>query len=102
QRGFADQTRDAQIVALRRMKRLSDSDDRAALHHASNTQTRFCCKHGPDVACAIADFAPPLIARAAWPMQLSPVTMNGSCSGVLIVVSFGSASASRRMLRWCG
>ena len=58
------QAGDGHVVPLGLVVGLPHADDRAALcHHApSRTQTRFCCRQGPEVAWATA--------RRAWPARM--------------------------------
>ena len=79
-RGLAHQAGDGDVLPLGLGHRLADPDDRAALRHhtPSRTQTRFCCRHGPEVACATARSAwPDQMARADSPMRMSPADIIG-------------------------
>ena len=54
--GLADEPAEGHVPAAALVVGLADADDRARLmsHQSfpSMTQTRFCCRHGPDVECA--------------------------------------------------
>ena len=70
--GLADEPAERDVVATRLVVGLADADDRAGFSaHASSSrmQTRFCCRHGPDVEWASARFPPPKTWSAAYPMR---------------------------------
>ncbi len=80
QRRLAHQPGDRDVLPLRLGHRLAHSDDCAQLgHHTpSRTHTRFCCRHGPEVAWATArSAAPDQMARADSPMRMSPADIIG-------------------------
>ena len=64
-RGFADEVDLRAVVPLGVVLGLTDADDGARVRHQSpsRTATRFCCRHGPDVACATARSASLLVDR---------------------------------------
>ena len=75
-RRFAHQPGDRDVLALGGVLGLPHTDHRAALGHhapfpagpegsAARAHTRFCCRHGPEVAWAIALWALPSMMRAA-------------------------------------
>ena len=67
---LADEPGDGDVLALGRVLGLADTDHRGALGHltpsrrpagsAARAQTRFCCRHGPEVAWARAVRADPV------------------------------------------
>ena len=77
---LADQAGDGHVLPLGLVVGLAHADDCATLcHHApSRTQTRFCCRHGPEVAWATARSAwPEAMRAAASPMRIRPADMSG-------------------------
>ena len=81
--GFPDQAGERHVAPTRLVVRLPDADDGGWLpaHESpSRMQTRFCCRHGPDVECARVRCLPPsTMARAASEMRTRPVAMIGIC-----------------------
>ena len=88
--------------------RLADPDDCATLRHhtPSRTQTRFCCRHGPDVACATARSAcPDQMALADSPMRMRPADIIGLAASAppegLRLTSSPRPRARARISSWC-
>ncbi len=87
-RRLAHEPRDRDVLSLRGVLGLAHPDHRAALGHhapfpagpegsAARAHTRFCWRHGPEVACAMAVRALPSMMRAAAsPMRTSPATIE--------------------------
>ena len=79
--GFADQAGERHVAPTRLVMRLADADDGGwfpAHESPSRMQTRFCCRHGPDVECAsVRCLSPSTMWRAASEMRTSPVAMIG-------------------------
>ncbi len=61
------QARDGHLLVLRFVLGLADPDYRYPISHAqaSSTATRFCCRHGPELAWATPRLALPLMIRSA-------------------------------------
>ena len=80
---LANQPAEGHVPAPALVLGLADADDRTWLmsHHSfpSRTQTRFCCRHGPDVAWPTSALGPALAgsARAASMTRIRPVAMMG-------------------------
>ena len=102
-RRLPDETRDRDVLPLGGVLGLPDPDDRDPVHAASpsRTATRFCCRHGPLVACATTRRTRrSATAPAAAARRSSPPTIIGPAA-----VSTGcrcSPNASRKSSSWCG
>ena len=81
-RGLADEPGHRDVAARGLVLGLADADDGDSfLGHQpspSRTHTRFCCRHGPDVAWATPRVAVPAMIRSATsPMRVRPATITG-------------------------
>src|SRR5205085_1100344 len=107
QRRLAAQPGQRHVGALGRVLGLAHSDDGAAVHDdASSTHTRFCCRHGPEVAWPSVRRALPSRMRcAASPSRASPATMSGLAASAppdgLTATFLSSCNDSRKMISWC-
>src|ERR1019366_5318427 len=112
-RRLAYEPGDRDVLTFRGVLGLTHTDHRAALGHhapfragpegsAARAQTRFCWRHGPEVACAMALRAlPSMMREAASTIRSSPATISALAARAppegFTATESARPSASRRM-----